>query len=82
MVATVTEGSSRETCDWLQYMPGFTPSTIMNPDRTLECNTLTMNSVTALMASHTIVNPNRTGGCKTLSTKQEHQTLGTEQLGC
>jgi hypothetical protein len=41
--------------------PGFKPATCVscnpNPKALLEHNTLTMNSVTALMTSHTIVNP-------------------------
>jgi hypothetical protein len=33
-------------------------SNIMNPNTRLECNTLTMNSATALMTSRNIMNPN------------------------
>jgi hypothetical protein len=41
--------------------PGFHPSNIVNLNNThLVCNTLTMNSVAALMTSHSIVNLNNT----------------------
>jgi hypothetical protein len=37
--------------------PGFNPSNIVNNHNSiLECNALTMNSATALMASHNILN--------------------------
>jgi hypothetical protein len=42
------------------YGRASTPATSYIPTPLLECNTLAMNSVTALMTSHNIVNPNST----------------------
>jgi hypothetical protein len=47
----------------LHAWPGFTRSNIVDHISILECSTLTMNSVIALMASHNIVHHNSRESC-------------------
>jgi hypothetical protein len=80
LVTRVTMGHAPSTYLTMGHAPstyltmGHAPSTDLNPNRILECNTLTMKSAIALMTSHNIVNPNSILECKLLC-KAEHRTM-------
>jgi hypothetical protein len=52
----------------------MTPHNIAHPNSTAECNNLTMNSATALMASRNITHPNSTAECSK-PTITKHSTV-------